>query len=522
MNETGCTFTYRTRLHLDGNTSECLDQCAELFSTVERKLLAESASGKQLGSLKNSYLKEYHITARQFNACRISIEGKRSSIKALQPQRISSLSDQLEALEKKRANLIKKDVKRSTIALKDRRFKRLSEKLEKLKRDRKEGKVRLCFGGRKLFKAQYNLEKNGFKNHKEWKAEWDFKRNNEFLFVGSKDETAGNQSCVAIIQEDGTFNLRLRLPPALEMRYGKHLQISSVDFIYGKDVIRAGLDSCEERKRAYSSKDIHYRELGQALTYRFKKDKKGWSVFISTEMKTPERVTKKTFGALGVDINADHLAITEVDRFGNMLNYKTIPLVTYGLSKNQAKALIGNAVSGLVQWSQETKKPLVLEKLDFQKKKGSLKEHGNSKQSRMLSSLSYNFIIETIKSRSFRFGCEVFQVNPAYTSVIGRVKFSKRYGLSIHHAAAFCIARRIYGFSEHPPLSSEFIPDGKGNHVIFSLPARNRGERDWSFWGRFSKKFRAVLAAHFRAIKHRSSDPPRPILATGNSRGLLV
>jgi hypothetical protein len=36
----------------------------------------------------------------------------------------------------------------------------------------------------------------------------------------------------------------------------------------------------------------------------------------------------------------------------------------------------------------------------------------------------------------------VTEVNPAYTSVIGRNKFSCRYGLSSHSAAALVIARR--------------------------------------------------------------------------------
>ena len=37
-------------------------------------------------------------------------------------------------------------------------------------------------------------------------------------------------------------------------------------------------------------------------------------------------------------------------------------------------------------------------------------------------------------SRGYRQGVEVFQVNPAYSSVIGRVKFMERYGLSVHEA----------------------------------------------------------------------------------------
>ena len=34
-------------------------------------------------------------------------------------------------------------------------------------------------------------------------------------------------------------------------------------------------------------------------------------------------------------------------------------------------------------------------------------------------------------------GIAVFEVNPAYTSQIGKMKYMKRFGISIHEAASF-------------------------------------------------------------------------------------
>lgn len=52
-------------------------------------------------------------------------------------------------------------------------------------------------------------------------------------------------------------------------------------------------------------------------------------------------------------------------------------------------------------------------------------------------------------------------VNPAYSSVIGRHKFARRYGISGHLAAALVIARRAQGFSErysrHGQAASSFL-----------------------------------------------------------------
>ena len=40
----------------------------------------------------------------------------------------------------------------------------------------------------------------------------------------------------------------------------------------------------------------------------------------------------KRLGAIGVDLNADHLAVAETDASGNCVNAWRTPLVTYGQS----------------------------------------------------------------------------------------------------------------------------------------------------------------------------------------------
>ena len=66
-------------------------------------------------------------------------------------------------------------------------------------------------------------------------------------------------------------------------------------------------------------------------------------------------------------------------------------------------------------------------------------------------------------------------VSPAYSSVIGRVKFIERYGLSVHQAAALALARRLLGCSERIPRRW-VCPVGNGVHVAFTVPARKARE----------------------------------------------
>lgn len=502
MNDTA-TFTYQTRFYTNDEDSKKLDTYAKLLSKVERALHAKVAAGEKSTDLKNSFLKEYNITARQFNSCRVSLEGKIASIKARKPALISQIKEKITSLKKTIKSLLKKN-KAFAVHQKKRRLIKTEHRLEALQ---KSEHVSLCFGSKKLFHTQFHLEKSGYQNLQEWKNAWQEAREAEFFLMGSKDETAGNQSCVATINEDQTLSLRLRLPKALEERYGKYLLLPSLNFSYGQDKITQTLEENLARKT------FKNKELGKAISYRFKKDRKGWRVFVSLSLTQEKPHDCLKNGAIGVDLNADHVALTETDRFGNPIKRESIPLVTYGKSSQQAKALVGDVTAQIVKLAQDRNKPIIIEKLDFQKKKAQLR--GNTKYCRMLSSFAYNAFRGFLHSRSFRNKVLIYEVNPAYTSIIGRVKFAKRYGLSIHHAAALCIARRKQGFSECLPKSLEKIPDGKNGHVALPLPVRNRGEHVWKFWARVLRKLPVALAAHFRAKKIDPGILRKPILETG-------
>ena len=226
-------------------------------------------------------------------------------------------------------------------------------------------------------------------------------------------------------------------------------------------------------------------------------------------------VTDRRHGAVGVDLNADHLAVAETDACGNPVNAFSVPLVAYGKSSHQAEALIGGAVASVVAYAKEAGKPVVIEKLDFRKRKATL-EGESRRYGRMLSSFSYGKLNAYFMSRGYREGVEVTQVNPAFSSVVGRVKFMERYGLSVHQAAALVLARRLLGCSERIPRR-RVCPVGNGVHVAFTVPARKRVKHVWTLWGAVLGQLRPALAAQHRlGGRRRVPDPvragPRPCL----------
>lgn len=498
-------FTYQTRI---ANHQE-LDAYAALYGKVERRLFADVMSGKQAASLKRDYLKRFNIPARMFNSIRMGLEGKIRSVKELQKDRVMELQARIKKAEKVIKRLEKKS-ESNQVHQKKRRLTILVAKLENLQNDILSGKVHIAFGSKKLWHKQFNLIKNGYESHEQWLADWQSARNSEIYIVGSEDEAGGCQLCTASIGEEG-INLRLRLPGALVDK-DKYLNIEGINFSYGEEKILSAIDNNRQYnaiKKRLNDKSARASGYGQAITYRFKRDNKGWKVFVSTEVQRAEVVTHNAYGAIGVDLNADHLACTETDRFGNPIKSWSVPLHTYGKTTDQATAIIGGAVNTITDYAQDKRKPVVIEKLDFSQKKAEL-EKASRKMARMLSSLNYSKTKTMLKASAYRKGVVVNQVNPAYSSVIGRVKYAKRYGLTVHQAAALVIAQRILGVSERLPKHRE-APDGKGGHVTFCVSERNRMKHVWSQWASVSKSLKSALAAQYRSAK---ADPVTASAAT--------
>jgi len=118
-----------------------------------------------------------------------------------------------------------------------------------------------------LFHSQFYPEQKGYASHEEWLSDRQVARNSQFFVLGSKDESAGSQGCVATVAEDGNIALRLRLPNAFPRKY---ILITGLWFAHGHNAICRNL----------SDKEVEW----QAISYRFVKDDKGWRIFVTVSL----------------------------------------------------------------------------------------------------------------------------------------------------------------------------------------------------------------------------------------------
>ncbi|MEQ8757381.1 MAG: IS200/IS605 family accessory protein TnpB-related protein [Coleofasciculus sp. G1-WW12-02] len=273
--------------------------------------------------------------------------------------------------------------------------------------------------------------------------------------IGSKDESYGNQICqLDLIGKE----LHIRVPYALEKRYGKYIQFP----------IRLPKHGTDNLATAWYNK--------QALTYRFiQKSLTEWEIHITFDVEPAPRITAPvSWGAIGVDLNPNCIGWAMADKDGNLDGFGQFKVNIQSQPKGRTEAILVDVVTDLTKLALEHKRPIVVEKLDFSDKKKRLREL-NTRHNRMLSNFAYSKFLQLLLARCFKLGIQVIEVNPAYSSWIGLIKFMSMYGMNSATAAAFVLARRGMFLSERLPARTAYQETESLKHV-------------WSYWRSVAKR----------------------------------
>jgi len=118
-------------------------------------------------------------------------------------------------------------------------------------------------------------------------------------------------------------------------------------------------------------------------------------------------------------------------------------------NKTTKDILIWELAHWIVGLAKVNKKAIVMEDLTNLSKNRMTK--GKRKLRKRFHQFIYKKILRRIEILAKRNGIEVIIVNPAFTSVIGQLKYSPQYSLNKDIASAFTIGRRGMGFKEDIP-----------------------------------------------------------------------
>jgi IS605 OrfB family transposase len=296
---------------------------------------------------------------------------------------------------------------------------------------------KLIFGGRTLFEK---LKKNHLqgKRLRELKRKWKEKRQGTLISIGAKHIThKGNLNLRFIPLEKGNNNLLLRI--ALKNR--KFILLRVKRDLSGKSdkwaLFLAKILSDDKFPYTVELK------LKDGQIYGFVKFSLGFS---------PQTITKEK-GVIGIDVNARpfHLVLAEVSSDGNLQSYKSIylsHLLKYKCRnrKEYEEWLISHEV---VRFAKEKGRAIAIE--DIKKLPKGKRGNGKAKLRKILQFFSYRRILKKIESLANQEGIEIVKVNPAFTSVIGMMKYCPQYFIDKDVAGAYVIGRKALGFQEKIP-----------------------------------------------------------------------
>ena len=441
-------YTTVTQLHEVNNKDiiEYFENASVYFCKLQRKAFHIFKSENRTGNkteykkFRQDFMRKHNISRRTADSILKDIQGRMKALAELKKyelsqkeQKVKKLREYIEKLDGKILNLqerMKNNTKINHLKYwnlkKSRAFKKM--KLNKLQLIIEQSKwqietshYKLCFGTKDLLKRD--------------KTEFFLQRDSQMFFIGSRDETSRNQMFqLNYNNQNNQFEIKIRKDFGLD-KEDKYVS-GKCYFNHHKNKLIEALSNKNSTPLTYSiirKNGRHYLHC----TFEYKVENKN------------NFLTRKTHGTIGVDFNKGFLAVSEIDKNGNLVG---TDILKYRFGKgNKTQSDLENCLSKILKRALETGKDVCFENLDFKNKKSQrikgVTDKGK-KYNSMLHNLAYSLYIKLITNIAFRNNISIIKVNPAWTSWIAKNKFCERMKLNIHVGASFVIARRGLGIKD--------------------------------------------------------------------------
>lgn len=349
------------------------------------------------------------------------------------------------------------------------RLQHLEAELAKVEGRLAAGLVSVCRGGRQLAKQRHALKDTRL-TEEQWRARWQAER--RFLTADGDTEYPLGNGTIMVHPVERWCEIKLPTPLAhlANQPGGRYRLACPVAFTYRSDEWAAQVTSGAVR-----------------YDVTFDSAKGRWYLAASwrlARVQPPSLQALRRHRALGVDLNADHLACWVLDVSGSPVGPPyTIAIDVEGLSASTRDGRLRAAVTSIVRLATASGcRSLVVEDLDFT----DVRQNGREMLGHGRRGRSIRRIIAGIPTRRFRTllvgmavnaGLWVVAVDPGWTSKWGGRYWKTPLGretkqsvtVTGHHAAAVVIGRRGLGFGARRRSG---VPGHHRRIVAGELPTR--------------------------------------------------
>lgn len=441
-------YTTVTQLHEINNKNiiEYFENASVYFCKLQRKAFHifknENITGKktEYKKFRQDFMKEHNISRRTADSVLRNVQGKIKALAELKKfeisqkeQKIKNLKEEIIKIDKKILEFQEKmknkikvshfkywNLKKSR-AFKKMKLNKFQMRLEQLKWQIETGNYKLCFGSKKFLNSD--------------KEKFILQRDNQMRYIGSQEEKGRNSMFqLSYNNINNQFFIKLRK----DFDFDKEEK-----YVFGKCYFNNHKNKLIEALKNKNSTPLNYsiiRKNGRYYlhcTFEYRIENK--ELFL----------TRKNYGTIGVDFNKGFLAVSEIDRNGNLI--KTDILKYRFGNGNKTKSDLENCISKILKRAFITGKDVCFEDLNFKGRKSKTMKGNTDKDKKynnMLHSLAYSLYDKLMTNMAFKNKIGVIKVNPAWTSWIAKNKFCDRMKLNIHIGASFVIARRGLGIED--------------------------------------------------------------------------
>ena len=433
-------YTIVTQLHekLNKDIINYFDETVSTYSVAFRRTFHKLNNNSKINisKLNTGIQKEYKVTKRTANSIIRDAKGRISALKELRETELKSITARIKYLkdtvipemeQQLASNILKinlgkyvnytkhKNLRRSIVAKKN-KLNRLKQRKLNIEYQLDSKNFNVCFGTKELAR----------KNKERFLAQ----RDSSMHYIGAKEEPACNQNFkLTFSKKNNQFEVRIRKDFCV---------VGSNKYLFGQIYFRHHKNKLIEILKSKES----------PLSYKIIKRNGRYYLYCTFEIKykSEEFLTRNSYGTIGVDFNKGFVAISETNKNGHLI--KT-DVVHYRFKQgNSTQTDFEKITNILVNRCLNTGKDLVIENLDFAKRKASTETRKGRKYNEMIHSLAYRVFSETIGNTAYRNKVWVRKVNPAWTSWIAKQKYCPQMKLNVHVGASFVIARRGQGYKD--------------------------------------------------------------------------